>query len=345
MDNKTKVRNWDIAKGIAILSLLMGNIDGIPPLMKAIIFSFSIPLLFAASDYCREKYDIKDTLIRSSKCLLAPYLAVCLISACIAAYRNGDIETNIFVLRDKLYDMFAGMSEIKGVFENLNTVWLAWIIICLFLARLIYVLVMQLTKKLPWFVSLIVIIVLSATGIIISNKIGFLPWSADIALLSTIFMWACDNSKHVIDFSKRFKFSLLIASLIVITLIPVWIYLVCKDHWSDLASRNYARDPLCVITALLGIFVVLILSMALDKLKYIGSAISWFGKNSLIILIIHCLESRFFDWEKYIYPHMPCFISGMWYREMIVKVFFILLVSASVAGIKRLCDMNEYDNK
>ena len=70
MDNKTKVRNWDIAKGIAILSLLMGNIDGIPPLMKAIIFSFSIPLLFAASDYCREKYDLKDTLIRSSKGLL-----------------------------------------------------------------------------------------------------------------------------------------------------------------------------------------------------------------------------------------------------------------------------------
>ena len=251
MEKSNRIRYWDIAKGIAIISVIVGHVGTIPPLMRAIIFSFHMPLFFIASSFFIKSYDIKNTLKRSSKNLLVPYIAVCLISAFVDAYRNADIESNWKILKDRILDMFVGMSKIQGVCERFHSVWLVWFVICLFLSRIIYVAIMQITRKLPWFVSLIVILGLTVSGIIIGKKVGFLPWSADVALFATIFLWVGDHSKYVIDFFKKFKYSLAIVIPLVILSGVTWIYLVRNDYYIEMATRRYEGGPLCVLTALL----------------------------------------------------------------------------------------------
>jgi len=337
MEKNKRIRYWDIAKGIAIILVIVGHIGSIPPFMRATIFSFHMPLFFIASAFFIKSYDIKNTLKRSARNLLVPYAAVCLISAFIDAGKNADIATNWKILVDRVLDMFAGMSKIQGVCENFHSVWLVWFVICLFLSRIIYVSIMQITKRFPWFVSLQIIFGLSVSGVVLGKKIGFLPWSADVALFAIFFLWVGDHSKFAIDYFRKYKYTSEIILPAVILSGVAWIYLVRKGYYIEMATRRYEGGPLCVLTALLATFVILMISMFLDKyLKYSSALFSWFGKNSLYILIVHCLEMRFFDWGKYIYPHMPCVIDGIWCREIIVKTLFILLISGFLVFIRRI---------
>lgn len=346
MDNKTRIRYWDIAKGIAIITFIVGHVGGVPPLVRAFIFSFHMPLFFVASAFFINEYNIKNTLVRASKNLMIPYTVVCIISAFLDASRNGDMNTNIYVLKDRILDMFVGMSKISKVCEQFHSVWLVWFVICLFLSRLIYVATMRLMQKLPWCISLVLVLGVSYVGVKMGENIGFLPWSADVSLAAIIFMWIGDHSKLVLRWvnNSRRSFIIFVVSLAIAT--PLWIYLICRDYWIELAARRYAGGPLCVISAILGITIVLILSIACDKkLKYLSLVWAWLGKNSMIVLAIHCLEMRFYDWNTHIYSHLPCAVSGVWYREAIIKSFFIIAASFVVVKIIECIKSERFDNK
>lgn len=343
-----RIRYWDIAKGITIILVILGHTANLPPDWRPLIFSFHMPMFFVSNAFFIKKYDIKHALMRGSQTLLRPYAITCIISAFIAAYYNSDIATNIFILRDRLYDMFVGMSYTRGILENFKSVWLVWFVICLFLARMVYILVMQITQRLPPLLSLALCIGISLLGLHLGNAIGFLPWSADVSLFAILFMWVGDHSKYLLNRITHSKQLVTIAIIFTVISIPLWIYMVNgKGYWIEMSVRQYSGKYLCVISALLGITIIVMLSILCDRLlNRLSTILAWLGKESLIILIIHCLELRFFDWQTHIYSHLPCIIKGIWYREFLVKSVSIIFVSWLIVKLRNVIQNPDYiDNR
>ena len=103
----------------------------------------------------------------------------------------------------------------------------------------------------------------------------------------------------------------------------------------ELAIRSYPLGIFSIIEAIAGSMVIISIAKLLNKSKVITVIFSWIGRNSMIILGIHCLELMYFNWEKYIFDYMPFTMN--WFRVFIIKSIFIL----SLTGVICLYQKNE----
>jgi hypothetical protein len=64
----------------------------------------------------------------------------------------------------------------------------------------------------------------------------------------------------------------------------------------------------------------------------------------MIILAVHCLEMRFFDWDQYIFSKIPMALP--WFAVFAVKLVIILAVSWCVAAVKQIIKyLNEWEEE
>ena len=347
MKDKKRITYWDIAKGITIVLVIIGHTGDIPLGLRSLIFSFHMPLFFWANAVFIKNFNIKKLLTKSSRSLLVPYVVTCLISAGLCVYRNNDINTNYIVFRNKVIDMFVGISRASTRFNRFGSVWLVWFVACLFVARFIYVVVMKCIHKLPYIVQIIIIMILCMSGYYIGTKVAFLPWSADVSLFSLPLFWFGNHMNDMEswldriitmrgDENKTKKHGVrLIKPCIVILLTVIWLALCKKGFWIEMATRRYPGVIVCLVCAMCGIVFIVAVSRIIDRYDNpLRSFLIWCGSNSMIILIFHCIEMRFFQWDAYIYLALPCSVDGIWYREAIVKASLIIVASYMVVAIK-----------
>ena len=95
---------------------------------------------------------------------------------------------NLVHIKDKLIAMVLGLSRSSTILRDIHSVWLVWFVICLFVARILYVVVMKQIAELKVPVQLLIIFFISMVGIVIGKKYAYLPWSLDVALVSLPFL-------------------------------------------------------------------------------------------------------------------------------------------------------------
>lgn len=151
--SESRIEYWDMAKGIAIMAMILGHIQ-IPGYLRIIIFSFHMPLFMIVNGYFIKNYNVKRTLMRSMRTLLVPYAIVCLLSAGIYTYIGSEGISTREMFLQKIKAMVGGMSKISTRFLTFDSVWVVWFVCCLFLARNIYVMLMKLSERYriicPW---------------------------------------------------------------------------------------------------------------------------------------------------------------------------------------------------
>ncbi len=260
--------------------------------------------------------------------MILPYLVVCIISAVICVNQNISEIPNYIIFFQRIIDMFVGMSKISNHFTSFQSVWLVWFLICLFAAKVIYVALMKKIKNYPITLQLIVMLVLSITGMIIGLKYAYLPWSLDVSLVALPFMWFGDYL-HKFGIIEKTKPSMYILCFII------WVVLGIAGFEIEMSMRSYPRYVLVLIEAMAGSMVFIGISIFIEKkAEKFSEFLAWCGKNSIIILAIHCLEMRFYDWNTYIFSKMP--FSFNWIGVFLVKTLLILLTSWIIVQTKNL---------
>lgn len=326
--NPGRIKYWDIAKGITILLVILGHAENINPYIRFIIFSYHMPFFFIANAYFIKNYNLIESIKKSSKSLLIPYAITCILFAVICVNQNNSNLPNYQVFTLRIADMFAGMSKISTKFNQFQSVWLVWFVICLFAARIIYIFLMKFLDTRNKLISLIVMAILSCTGMIIGKYYAYMPWSIDVALAALPFMW----------------FGNMLNRLELIPKINKTIYIICLFNWIilglsgfgiEMSMRKYPGCILCIIEAIAGSILCIGVSILIElKTKKIASFFTWCGKNVIVILIIHCFEMRFFNWNNYIFNNIP--ISLNWVTIFAVKLLLILLVTWAIIQIKNI---------
>ncbi len=324
---KQRVRFWDIAKGLAILLVVIGHAANVDPVVRMCIFSFHMPFFFIANGYFIKSYDLRRTVKRGARTLLLPYAVICLLSAVCCVLKNADRASNYLVFARRIGDMFVGMSKISTLFRSFESVWLVWFVICLFAARVIYTALMRLLEKAPAFCAPIVMLALAAGGWALGRFVGYLPWSLDVALVSLPFLWIGDRMKALMAW-RHWPWAAVAAYL-------VWLGCMLAGIQLELATRSYPYYYLCLVPAAAGSFALVGLSQVIERYcRRLTAFFAWCGRNSMILLALHCLEMRFFNWDDWIFAGLP-FRFG-WFSACLVKLLFLLLAAWIVVRLREL---------
>ena len=321
--HNSRIEYWDMAKGIAIMLMILGHAP-VPDYLRTIIFSFHMPLFMVVNGYFVKNYNIKRTFKRSVKTLLVPYAAVCILSAVIYTFIGADDVSAGTLFMLKIKAMLGGMSKLSTRFLSFDSVWVVWFVCCLFLARNIYVMLMKLSEKYhvicPWG-----ILALSFAGYVIGKYYAFMPWSLDVALVSLIFIGVGNWMRKESFFEKSYCYTLIIPA-------AVWIYFLRMGISIELATRSYPLGIFSIIEAIAGSVAVISIAKLLNKSRGVTIVLSWIGRHSMIILGVHCLELMYFNWEQWVYAYLPFTLN--WFRIFVIKGSVILLVTGVVVLLR-----------
>ncbi len=304
-----RLRYWDIAKGITIVLMILGHVGSINPYVRKIIFTYHMPFFFIANAFFIKNYNIKENLVKSAKSLLVPYGLVAGWAAVICVMYNTTGLANYTLLAKRIADMFLGLSYVSKVCVDFESVWLIWFVICLFAARMLYIALMKGMQKVPEWLTVCIFLLISYIGMQIGLRGYFLPWSFDVAMVAIVFMWVGDflHRKEILE-NKRMP-------IVYGVCFIIWATLGFGNFQIELALRMYPGGFFAIVEAVTGSIVFIGVARFMEKyLHKIAPFFEWCGKNSMIILAIHCLEMRFFN--------LP--FQGAWWKVFVLQLIVIL---------------------
>jgi len=290
MKRKRRIEILDIAKCIAIFMVVWGHtftnneLLGNPPILAKILYSTHMPLFFFLSGISipvKTLSGISEWRSFLKKCVLTiaiPYVIWSLIYSKFS-------YTNLMWI---LYGSWEALGKVQ-------TVTSLWFLSCLFIARIIFQIIINLTINKKNSNYIIIGILLFLIGYLLPHpNIGY-PWCFDVSLEACGCMFFGIALKNkVLELSVQ-KGIILISLIIVASALFGVIVVISKDQLGVLmmCRNSYPNKIISIVLAITGSFIVLVLSMLLKRtadewlpnLNF--SSLSYIGQHTLGILLLH----------------------------------------------------------
>lgn len=349
-DMTARIRYFDIAKGIAILAVVLSHSVlalGIPNIrhgtlafaIYAICFSFHMPLFFILSGYFMHP-DRPFRWRKESRELLATYaitsLAIVAINTVVAAFQHGDVKT-VFANWLSAVVYGAGATDDRTLWPIPVAVGAIWFLLALFWAHLFLHVATRFRATPLWVVLLFVIGYFSA-------KYVWLPFSIQSGMTTTAFV-------YLGYLARKYDLIAFLGQHIYLWIIPalIWIVAVWKFGGYSVAMNQYGPYPaLAFIGSIAGTLCVVGLSMLIDHaISYLNRFLAFVGQYTLPLLCVHLLEIDVLPWPLIVnwltvlvnghgtpyiifIVRLVCdaiVVFGMYYIPKINTIFFPSLVS------------------
>lgn len=304
----------DCAKGFAIILVIIGHTvrEGglLSSILRAVIFSFHMPLFFILSSYTfRLSKDSSEFIRKTKKAavhLLVPVLILFIINICYSLYINSSLLFDLHFWRGKVFSVLFS-SGVETSFGNfvVPALGMPWFFVALFVGRSLYD---YLHMKLNGSNYLLgVCILLSLIGIVLGYT-NWLPFSLDVVLAIMPLFYYGDNMKKE-NYNQSIIISFVCWAVLFLLTSPgfsTWTYL-------ELSIRRYPLYPICFIAAIYGTLFICNISKKITGLGVVTSPLLFIGKNSLYLFVVHCVD------------YLPC-ILRLWKvtgNELINAIFRI----------------------
>lgn len=271
----------DNARALGIMGIVM--LHCMAPLWASScswVVLWALPLFFMLSGYGARSGDRFTRLIRTrSRSLLLPYAATC---AAIYLYWQfvlplfipGEKASFNYILTMALY----GASYPVRQFPDIAPVGPIWFLTVLFLATLIFRCILRATARFPLYVTVAAALAVSVAGIKV-QKLLFLPWGLDQAMLAQAFMmfgyWL---RRHGGIMRVKWWWLLLALAAYIVGGLPgdFWIHARAYKHvYSGLAGGMAGSLLACAVAAWLARFGLL------------SRALSYVARSATVILCFH----------------------------------------------------------
>ena len=288
-----RIEYIDVARGIAIILMIMGHVLSPGSLKRNFIFSFDMPLFVVISGYFFSNSLTIKRIIHNS--FFKMYLPTCITMMLVEVINLllGRSENIRFIITLSLKKILLFMSFNKengkineGYPYNTGVLWFIAFLICI---RIVYFFIVKISDNNVLYTNLLCLI-LSIVGFYISEiRNVFLPWSLDVALFCLPFFSLGNILKMNNQYLERCIFN---DYKILITLFAVWIFTTYEFSCIELAIRRYPYGFTVFISAISGVIFVLAFSFHFwKKFKAVSNLLMWIGKNSFYVLLGHHIES------------------------------------------------------
>ena len=274
--DNSRVGFLDVAKGLGIILVVFGHTFRGEEL-KIFIYSFHIPLFFFISGlFVKNDPDrkFKDFLQAKFKSLLLPYVTFYLLSYLYWLIIERHIRPGQDVtLITPLIGLFYGTDYKQFMLPN----GALWFLTCLFVVEMFVFTIVKFVKNRFLILTLFFVIPLFGLLLISQNFIP-LPFSINSSFMAVLFTGIGFLTKDYLKKITEQNHSILL--LVCLSVFSVVWWVGNKNGLIDMDYAKYHNPLLFLVSAFLGIFACLLLSMTLANF----TALKFLGVNSLIIM-------------------------------------------------------------
>ena len=319
MKNSTKLFSvdnhridWiDIAKGIAILLVIIGHTVKFGSASRTFIFSFHMPLFFVLSGYtyrvAEDFATFKKHVLNNIKHLLIPAIGIVLFNLLAHWILEGTYTMPALAHQAKYYlAAFFWASGVKvGPYPALGA---AWFLVSLLGAKLILDSVWLLfgKKECGYLVVLVALL-----GMALGVKRRWLPFNLDVTMVVVFFLYAGMLLRRYSSILSNYRGVLFGIAVVV------WITCLNFGFHIELASRKYPFLVLSILEGIFGTMAICNFCKGFAVRQRISNVLRFIGCHTLLIFSIHCV-----DWTGYFIWRNP----NMW-NASLLRCGFVLIVS------------------
>lgn len=324
---KNRIGYIDMAKGLAIILVIVGHSSFVPHIAKMILYIFHIPLFFFLSGFTLNvrKYEtFSGYFLNKWKSLVVPFFLL-----------------NIFVFLFQLFVMYPDqvlsfniLHFIKQLLisDRLHIYFQLWFLNVLFLAHVFSYFILKKGWNLgQWMIIILSLFVLVYLGQKIYEKEYYLIWNIDLVPVAMIFIllgvWT-KNNLHRLE--KYFSVYFLPVVGVLTVLIGRMNYRLSGNQIVDLYYQQIGNHFLFYIAAISGIWSVLIFFKTLPEssiMKSIGQkTLIYYGVHSPIVLVLV---------EKLV-KELSARYTGIFVNQYITTVFVVILTILGCELIVRI---------
>ncbi|MBP5512306.1 acyltransferase family protein [Candidatus Saccharibacteria bacterium] len=291
---KKRILWVDIAKALTILSVPISHTIPLEYMLRAVIFSFHMPLFFILSGFTTRLAEDWKTLVKRLKknflYLIIPTFLVLMIFTLTDTLSKGDITGYFPNLGFWLHEFF-----IEKYPNGFYTASAVWFLVAMFWAKLVMDLV-NVTFKTEK--NGIIFFFLGILGVCMGIFEFRPPFFFDLGLVGAFFMYIGMLWRKHEAFIK--KYTLLIAMVAGI----YWFAHVMRGDFIEMWTRFYAGYEVAFLTAFAGTFLVCQFAMMIEESakkagkywKKFVDALVTLGKTTMLLYMVHCLDTAFFEW-------------------------------------------------
>lgn len=293
----TKRLDWlDIAKGIAIILVIVGHTVPNPSPLRHAIFSFHMPVFFILAGYTFRPKPWGELLRGSVSRLLMPYLVLALAWQLPTFLMSGAPLTGDVIANGLETLVFASGVDVTGF--DVASVGMPWFLAALFTSRLLFNGLIRLFDRFGMSVVWqgVACTVVAFCGLSVSRYLGvYLPLDFDLCCYIVLLMWVGYTARQ-----RKLEPCMRKPLLFVVTGVA-WLILAALSGL-ELSSRRVDGFVVATVAAVAGTYCVCWVSMKLEKLKDVPGfgtlehGLVFCGQASLAIFAIHAVD-WFIPWQ------------------------------------------------
>lgn len=316
--NNKRIEFIDVAKGLGIILVVLGHLNSAEQPIRNFIYSFHMPLFFILSGmFFEENTDFKTLLTKSIKTLLVPYIIFLVLDAAIyMAMHDFETESVIFSVQTRLISL----TGIRLRITNLPI----WFLFALFYIKIMYYFIGK--NKCVEMIFIIVSICLVA----VAKYFWYPPKCMYIVALPCMVFYILGRKlKWYILKLDEIEFN--IKNIMLFTLMAVSLYVASNvNDCVNIYSYKYGNGAMFFFNGILGSILVAVLSVWFSRTKYISKILTYYGKNSVIVMTCHYYLCRIalpkfmnmFGMSQYLYNYITqIIVLGMVLIIMVPLIF------------------------
>lgn len=324
---KNRIGYIDMAKGLAIILVIVGHSSFVPHMAKIMLYAFHIPLFFFLSGFTLnvKKYEtFTGYCLNKIKSLVLPFF---LLNSFVFLFQ-------LFVMYPDQVLSFNLLHFIKQLLlsDRLHIYFQLWFLNVLFLAHVFSYFILKRGWNLgQWMIIILSLFVLVYLGQKIYEKEYYLIWNIDLVPVAMIFIllgvWT-KNNLHRLE--KYFSVYFLPVVGVLTVLIGRMNYRLSGNQIVDLYYQQIGNHFLFYLAAISGIWSVLIFFKTLPEssiMKSIGQkTLIYYGVHSPIVLVLV---------EKLV-KELSAKYTGIFVNQYITTVFVAILTILGCELIVRM---------
>ncbi|MFR4128826.1 MAG: acyltransferase family protein [Roseburia inulinivorans] len=343
-DKKVKYRYLDVARGLALLLVMVSHAHG---LNKFLIYYY-IQVFFVISGYtyCKGRYNYKEIIQKKAKRLLIPYFGYSALLWIFYAIirRNGAMMLkSLFGIIYSRFCLYKTTLDIENVYLLDIANGAMWYLTAFFMTSLLFYLVADKCLS-DWKACVVVVgILLTLTGLLNELHI-LLPWSIDIMGIATVLMLFGAFLRKYDFFEQPFS---------VKKVGEIFILYMCTVELNgrlNMSIREYGRFgtlsiPFFLIISMTGSILCIWFSKWIQN-TVIGSFLSCLGTHTIELMCIHMVILEVFEVILGKFIDLKNFTGVVEWIYVIVRVavaiIVALIVGEVVAQIKERCVLRKW---
>ena len=288
----------DIAKGIAIISIILGHLSVAS--INRVVYTFHVPIFYFITGYfINDKKSVSVFIKDRAKKLLIPYYISCVIMIILATIEGALAGDALLYLQAWTYAaLYASGDTYTEPFyiRAIGAIWFLW---ALFWGSVFF----RITLKYKSEVRAGTIALLFLLGYF-SRSLFWFPLSIQAGACAALFIYMGyllresqlkinELPKEVKLFGMGFAFA-------------TWICFIKDYQPFCLVHCGVGRGIVDIFGCMCACACVMIISYIIDrKTKYLGKFLAYIGYISLLVLCVHIVELNLFPWLRFVYAVSP----------------------------------------